>query len=144
MDGGEARALHERGTDVIALGRAAILNPDWPRHLHEPGWEPLRPPVTRAQLAERAVSPVFATYLTRWRGFVVPEPGEAAIRPSQGSLSTRWSVRTTASGLPLIAESTESLLAGSKPKVENWKGLMIVSVQRPPLSERKRCVLRPV
>ncbi len=70
----EARALHERGADVIALGRAAILNPDWPRHLREPGWEPLRPLVTRAQLAERPVSPVFTTYLTRWRGFVTPDP----------------------------------------------------------------------
>jgi len=66
----DARALVERGADVIALGRAAILNPDWPRRARTPGFEPVRPPVTRAQLADRAVSPVFATYLTRWKNFV--------------------------------------------------------------------------
>lgn len=66
----EACALFERGADVVALGRAAILNPDWPRRARAPGYQPLRPPVTRAQLAERAVSPVFAQYLTRWKNFV--------------------------------------------------------------------------
>ena len=66
----EAEALLARGADIVALGRAAILNPDWPRQVGTPGFEPLRPPVTRAQLAERAVSPVFAHYLTRWKNFV--------------------------------------------------------------------------
>jgi 2,4-dienoyl-CoA reductase-like NADH-dependent reductase (Old Yellow Enzyme family) len=66
----QARALHDRGADVIALARAAILNPDWPRHIDDAGWEPLRPPATRAQLADRAVSPSFQTYLTRFKDFV--------------------------------------------------------------------------
>jgi 2,4-dienoyl-CoA reductase-like NADH-dependent reductase (Old Yellow Enzyme family) len=66
----DADRVLSSGADLIALGRAAILNPDWPRLAMTPGWEPVRPPVTRAQLIERAVSPLFATYLTKWRGFV--------------------------------------------------------------------------
>ena len=54
----------------IALGRAAILNPDWPRAARDPGWQPKRPPITRAELIERAVSPAFAGYLTRWKNLV--------------------------------------------------------------------------
>jgi 2,4-dienoyl-CoA reductase-like NADH-dependent reductase (Old Yellow Enzyme family) len=57
------------GADVVALGRAAIANPDWPREVAG-GALPRRPPLTRAELAARAVSPVFATYLTRWKDFV--------------------------------------------------------------------------
>lgn len=66
----EARAALARGADVVALGRAAICNPDWPRDARAPGYEPTRPPLTRAQLMERSVSPLFAGYLTRWKGFV--------------------------------------------------------------------------
>ena len=54
-----------KGADVVALGRSGILNPDWPRDEAV-----LRPPITRAQLAERAVSPVFVQYLTKWKGLV--------------------------------------------------------------------------
>ena len=66
----EARSVLERGADIVSLGRAAILNPDWPKLAAQPGWEPLRPPMTRAALLERAVSPQFAQYLTRWKNFV--------------------------------------------------------------------------
>jgi 2,4-dienoyl-CoA reductase-like NADH-dependent reductase (Old Yellow Enzyme family) len=66
----DAHAVLERGASVIALGRAAILHPDWPRRARAPGWEPMRPPITRAELLDRSVSPVFAHYLTRWKGFV--------------------------------------------------------------------------
>jgi 2,4-dienoyl-CoA reductase-like NADH-dependent reductase (Old Yellow Enzyme family) len=67
---GEAVTLLERGAEVVALGRAGILNPDWPRHARAASWEPMRPPITRAQLLDRAVSPVFAQYLSRWKNFV--------------------------------------------------------------------------
>jgi 2,4-dienoyl-CoA reductase-like NADH-dependent reductase (Old Yellow Enzyme family) len=60
-----------RGADVVALGRPAIVNPDWPRTVAVTGEAPRRPPLTRAELADRAVSPVFAEYLTRWKDFVV-------------------------------------------------------------------------
>jgi 2,4-dienoyl-CoA reductase-like NADH-dependent reductase (Old Yellow Enzyme family) len=54
---------------VVALGRAAILDPDWPIKVRA-GAEPDRPPMTRADLEARAVSPTFAGYLTRWKGLV--------------------------------------------------------------------------
>ena len=61
----EAEAALAQGADMVAIGRAGILNPDWPRTGAE-----RRPPMTRADLAERAVSPVFVEYLTRWKNFV--------------------------------------------------------------------------
>ena len=66
----DAIALRARGADVIALGRAALCNPDWPIAARSPGWEPKRPPITRAELLERSISPVFIGYLTRWKNFV--------------------------------------------------------------------------
>jgi 2,4-dienoyl-CoA reductase-like NADH-dependent reductase (Old Yellow Enzyme family) len=66
----DAEAVMARGADLIALGRSAIVNPDWARDVAQPGYEPKRPPVTRAELYERTVSPLFAGYLTRWKNFV--------------------------------------------------------------------------
>ncbi|HEY5920305.1 MAG TPA: NADH:flavin oxidoreductase [Kofleriaceae bacterium] len=60
------------GADVIALGRSAIVNPDWPRTVAA-GEIPRRPPLTRAELGDRAVSPRFAEYLSQWKNFVAPE-----------------------------------------------------------------------
>ncbi|MCX5748080.1 MAG: NADH:flavin oxidoreductase [Proteobacteria bacterium] len=65
----DAEGVLALGADLVALGRAGILNPDWPRQVAS-GTEPMRPPITKAQLAERAVSPVFADYLTKWKGLV--------------------------------------------------------------------------
>jgi 2,4-dienoyl-CoA reductase-like NADH-dependent reductase (Old Yellow Enzyme family) len=61
----DAEAALAKGADLIALARAAICNPDWPRAA-----DLKRPPLTLAELRERAVSPVFADYLRRWKGFV--------------------------------------------------------------------------
>ena len=69
----DAIALLERGADAIALGRAAICNPDWPIAARAPGWEPKRPPMTRTELRDRSVSPVFIEYLTRWKNFVATD-----------------------------------------------------------------------
>ena len=66
----EAEAAMTLGADVIALGRAGILNPDWPRLARDPAWEPRRPPISRAELIATSVSPEFAGYLTRWKNFV--------------------------------------------------------------------------
>jgi len=54
----------------VALGRAAIVNPDWPRLAATPGWAPRRPPLTPDELAAVAVGPTFVQYLKRWKGFV--------------------------------------------------------------------------
>ena len=66
----DAIAVRERGADLVAFGRAAICNPDWPIASRAPDWQPRRPPLTRAELAERSVSPIFIGYLTKWKNFV--------------------------------------------------------------------------
>jgi 2,4-dienoyl-CoA reductase-like NADH-dependent reductase (Old Yellow Enzyme family) len=67
---GEAEAALGRGADAVAIARAAIVHPDWPRRAVDPSWEPRRPPLTRAELLDRAVSPPFGQYLVRWKNFV--------------------------------------------------------------------------
>jgi 2,4-dienoyl-CoA reductase-like NADH-dependent reductase (Old Yellow Enzyme family) len=66
----EAAGVLAHGGDVVALGRSAILNPDWPRLAVDPAWSPLRPPMSRADLANLGVGPTFIDYLKRWKGFV--------------------------------------------------------------------------
>ncbi|MEZ4239523.1 MAG: tRNA-dihydrouridine synthase [Myxococcota bacterium] len=66
----EARWLHDQGADAVVVGRAAIVDPDWPRHVVAEGREPVRGPRTPEQLAEVAVSPAFAAYLRRFRNLV--------------------------------------------------------------------------
>jgi len=66
----DAEAMLARGADIVSLGRSAILNPDWPIQSRDEKWLPLRPPMTRADLIERSVSPNFAVYLRAFRGLV--------------------------------------------------------------------------
>jgi 2,4-dienoyl-CoA reductase-like NADH-dependent reductase (Old Yellow Enzyme family) len=66
----EAEALLDLGADAIALGRAAIANPDWPRRATDPAWAPKRPPLTAAELRERGLNDVFVGYMKKWKGFV--------------------------------------------------------------------------
>ncbi len=70
----DADGVLARGADAVALGRSAILNPDWPRRAAEPAWQPQRPPVTHAALRALDLNETFATYMRRWKGFVVDEP----------------------------------------------------------------------
>lgn len=65
----DAEAVLARGADLVALGRSAILNPDWPKQVRD-GAAIKLPPITRAELHERAVSPLFAGYLTKWKNLV--------------------------------------------------------------------------
>ena len=65
----DARLARERGADMVALARPAIINPDWPKRV-APGWEPRRPPLTPAELGELAVSPAFANYLRHFKNLV--------------------------------------------------------------------------
>lgn len=58
------------GADGVALGRAAITNPDWPLRVTDPAWVPQRPPLTEAELAARGVSSRFARYMRKWKDFV--------------------------------------------------------------------------
>jgi 2,4-dienoyl-CoA reductase-like NADH-dependent reductase (Old Yellow Enzyme family) len=70
--GTDAEALLDRGADAVAVGRAAIANPDWPHRLREPGWLPRRPPLTVGELRERGLNERFAGYMRNWPGFVAP------------------------------------------------------------------------
>ena len=66
----EAEGLLAHGADAVALGRAAIVNRDWPLRAREAGWEPKRPPVTFEELRAAGLAPRFAEYMRGWKGFV--------------------------------------------------------------------------
>ena len=67
---GEAEAALDMGADAVAVGRAAIANPDWAAKVAQAGWQPRRPPLTRAELRERGLNERFAAYMCNWTGFV--------------------------------------------------------------------------
>ncbi len=65
----DADAVLAQGADVIALGRAGIVNPAWPKDIAA-GRPVEEPPVTVSDLQDRSVSPTFVNYLRRWKNFV--------------------------------------------------------------------------
>jgi 2,4-dienoyl-CoA reductase-like NADH-dependent reductase (Old Yellow Enzyme family) len=66
------------GADFVLLGRAAVLNHDFPlRAAADPAWAPSRPPVTRDYLRQEGLGPAFIDYMAGWKGFVA-EPVAAA------------------------------------------------------------------
>jgi 2,4-dienoyl-CoA reductase-like NADH-dependent reductase (Old Yellow Enzyme family) len=66
----DAEALLKLGASAVAVGRAAVANPDWANRVADPTWEPRRPPLTIAELGERGLSAPFANYMRNWKGFV--------------------------------------------------------------------------
>ena len=68
-DRDDVEAALAGGADAVAVARAAILYPDWPRQLAAlaaPGAAPLRRlPIAAAELAELDVGPAFVAYLRR-------------------------------------------------------------------------------
>jgi 2,4-dienoyl-CoA reductase-like NADH-dependent reductase (Old Yellow Enzyme family) len=58
------------GADVVAIGRAAIVNPDFGGRVADPSWSPTLPPLTPAEYEARAVSPAFVRYLRRFKNMV--------------------------------------------------------------------------
>lgn len=68
----DARKVLSLGGYAVALGRSAILNPDWPRRVSDPQWQPLRPPVTAAQLQQCGLGPAFIEYMRKRPDFVKP------------------------------------------------------------------------
>ncbi len=66
----DAEAVLANGADAVAVGRAAIANPEWAARVADPAWEPRRPPLTIAELLERGLNPTFAGYMRNWKGFV--------------------------------------------------------------------------
>jgi 2,4-dienoyl-CoA reductase-like NADH-dependent reductase (Old Yellow Enzyme family) len=63
----EAEGFLAMGADAIALGRAAIVNPDWPKHIEDASWAPRMPPLTPAELEALAVSETFVKYLHKFK-----------------------------------------------------------------------------
>ena len=66
----DAEAQLERGADIVALGRSAILNPDWPKQAAARPFEPERGPLTPEQLAALTISRSFVTYLRQFPNMV--------------------------------------------------------------------------
>lgn len=69
----QAEGLLAKGADGVALGRSAIANPDWPKQILNPQWQPRRPPMTPEELRERGLSDSFVNYMRRFR-FVADPP----------------------------------------------------------------------
>jgi 2,4-dienoyl-CoA reductase-like NADH-dependent reductase (Old Yellow Enzyme family) len=67
----DAEQVLERGADAAVLGRAAIVNADWPLRAIDPMWEPRRPPVTIESLRASGLSQRFAESMRRFKDFVV-------------------------------------------------------------------------
>jgi 2,4-dienoyl-CoA reductase-like NADH-dependent reductase (Old Yellow Enzyme family) len=61
------------GADGVAIGRAALVNPDWPLRARDEAWEPARPPVSIGALRATGIGEAFAGYMRSWKGFVVEE-----------------------------------------------------------------------
>jgi 2,4-dienoyl-CoA reductase-like NADH-dependent reductase (Old Yellow Enzyme family) len=66
----DAEAVLGKGASAVAVGRAAIANPDWASRMADPAWEPRRPPLTHSELGDRGLNPTFASYMRAWKGFV--------------------------------------------------------------------------
>ncbi len=66
----EARSVLTRGSDMVSLGRSAILNPDWPMDARTSGWAPERGPLSASELESMAISPRFVEYLKRFKSIV--------------------------------------------------------------------------
>jgi 2,4-dienoyl-CoA reductase-like NADH-dependent reductase (Old Yellow Enzyme family) len=66
----DAEAALSRGASAVALGQAAIANPDWAERVADPAWQVRRPPLTIAELRERGLNATFAANMRNWKGFV--------------------------------------------------------------------------
>ena len=72
---GAARRCLEDGADFVLLGRAAILQYDFPLQvLANPDFEPVTPPVTREYLRSQGLGAAFVDYMAGWSGFVEDRP----------------------------------------------------------------------
>lgn len=60
----------EAGADIVAIGRAAITNHDFPRLSHDSSFVMRELPVPRDVLVAEGLSDSFVTYMGNWPGFV--------------------------------------------------------------------------
>ncbi|SMF68840.1 NADH:flavin oxidoreductase [Pseudobacteriovorax antillogorgiicola] len=66
----QAEDVKNRGADLVALGRVAIGNPDWPHLAGDADYQPAEPPFSESYLREQALGSSFISYMKRWDGFV--------------------------------------------------------------------------
>jgi 2,4-dienoyl-CoA reductase-like NADH-dependent reductase (Old Yellow Enzyme family) len=70
----DAQACLDAGADFVLLGRAAILNHDFPnRTAADPAFQPATLPVSRAYLRGEGLGEAFVGYMAGWPGFVQAE-----------------------------------------------------------------------
>ena len=62
----EARAVIAMGADAVALGKSAILNPDWPQRSSDPSFQPRMPPLGRSGYNALGLSNRFVDGLREW------------------------------------------------------------------------------
>lgn len=66
----DAERVIEFGSDFVALGRAAIGIPDWPRRAKDIGFIPEMPPYTEEHLRNAGLGENFINYMRGWKEFV--------------------------------------------------------------------------
>jgi 2,4-dienoyl-CoA reductase-like NADH-dependent reductase (Old Yellow Enzyme family) len=69
--GSDVQRALDGGADIVAIGRAAITNHDFPRLVQADATAAMRElPVAREILAAEGLGPVFVDYMDNWKGFV--------------------------------------------------------------------------
>lgn len=66
----QAETILQRGASMVALGRIAIGNPDWPRLAVDRDYRPIPPPYSPEYLRAQDLGPEFIEYMKRWPNFV--------------------------------------------------------------------------
>jgi 2,4-dienoyl-CoA reductase-like NADH-dependent reductase (Old Yellow Enzyme family) len=80
MSARKAAFALQAGCDFVLIGRAAILQPEFPRLVHsDHDHQSPALPVSRTHLENAGLSPAFINYMAGWDGFVASEtmPGSA-------------------------------------------------------------------
>jgi len=69
--GSDAQRAIDLGADIVAIGRAAITNHDFPQLVQaDPGAAMRELPVTKEVLAAEGLGSAFLDYMSNWKGFV--------------------------------------------------------------------------
>ena len=69
--GADVQRALDLGADIVAIGRAAITNHDFPRLVQaDPAAAMRELPVAREVLVAEGLSPAFLGYMSNWKGFV--------------------------------------------------------------------------
>jgi 2,4-dienoyl-CoA reductase-like NADH-dependent reductase (Old Yellow Enzyme family) len=66
----DAQRAIDAGADMVAIGRAAVTNHDFPTQSHDPSFAMRTLPVAREVLRAEGLSDAFIGYMGNWPGFV--------------------------------------------------------------------------